>query len=270
MKKVTIQEARILQLQMLKYVDKICRENNIDYSLAHGTLLGAIRHKGFIPWDDDIDILLYRKEYDNLLQILSNDQEYNLLTINTHKYYLPFAKICDKKTQLRESIYPIVEGMGVFIDIFPIDNLPNNYDECIVLHKRLRKINKMVRYSVPRVYRNSSYLWKRIIKTILLTPYAIYCRIIGTKELLNRINKLLQKYEDIETSNVGFLMSHYGIKELFTKNMFLEYIDVEFENGKFMAIKNYDLYLKKLYGNYMEYPPIEKRTPHHVNVAEWV
>lgn len=271
--KVTIEEAKKLQVQMLKYIDKICQENSINYSLAHGTLIGAIRHKGFIPWDDDIDILLYRSEYDRLVSILdsqNNQGVYNLLTIKTPSYYLPYAKLCDNHTSLQEIGWPRVNGMGVFIDIFPIDNLPSSSKECFKLAKRLFNFKKRIRYSLPKIWYYSPYPWKRIIKFLLFSPYALYCKAIGTSRLLAQVDKLARKYNYIDTVKAGFLLSHYTTKEIFPRSILNEYIDVEFEGHYFKSIKDYDIYLKQLYGNYMELPPVEEQIPHHANVAVWI
>ena len=119
---MTLDEVKQVELEILEYVDKICKENNIQYSLAYGTMLGAVRHKGFIPWDDDIDILLKREEYEKLLRILysKTDEKYQVFSLKDEGYWYSYAKVTDTRTIIVEKNDRNMKEC-VYIDIFPID-----------------------------------------------------------------------------------------------------------------------------------------------------
>ena len=129
MKTINTEELKKIQVEILDYVDKFCEERNIKYSLYAGTLIGAVRHKGFIPWDDDIDIMMLRSDYERFLKELheEKDSRYKILDFRyDHSYHYAFAKVIDSKTQLREEVIDPYDGLGIYIDIFPIDVLPDN------------------------------------------------------------------------------------------------------------------------------------------------
>ena len=134
---ISLDEAKEKMLEMMCYIDKVCRENNIKYSLAYGTLIGAIRHKGFIPWDDDMDIMLTRDNYDKLIEIIKKDDKYDLLDFDSG-FILNFSKICCRNTlAIEKDKYRLkCDSIGVFVDIFPIDNLPEKEPK-----RHLRKIS---------------------------------------------------------------------------------------------------------------------------------
>ena len=110
---------------ILSYFDKVCRDNGLPYSLAFGTMLGAVRHKGFIPWDDDVDVCLLREDYEKLLEILKNNEDDRFKVIDSKindTYFYNVAKIVDTRTSLIEKKYKKIYGYGVYVDIFPLDN----------------------------------------------------------------------------------------------------------------------------------------------------
>ena len=137
MKKLTFSEYRKITLEVLKEIDKICEENQLYYSLGFGSLIGAIRHQGFIPWDDDIDIVMPREDYNKLEKII-NENEYNInfITLKTNSSTIfSYGKICMKGTKVIEANYRSVEGYGAFVDVFPIDNAPELLKERKIMSK---------------------------------------------------------------------------------------------------------------------------------------
>ena len=267
--KLSLEESKKTQVEILSYIDKKCKEHNIHYSLAYGTLLGAIRHKGFIPWDDDIDIMLLRKDYDTLLSLLSSDANYNLIYEKTNNNWYTYAKLCDKRTYLREDGYPEIERLGVFVDIFPMDFIPDNKLERFFYAKALYLFDRLIYTSVSKNFFRSTSFIKTIIKTILFTPLALVSKSIGTKKLVNTTLRLMQKYNDKNMSYVGFLPNKYGYKEVFPVDWFENLDTLEFEGHSLSVISDYQSYLSLLYGNYMQPPPEDKRVSNHVFTSYW-
>nr|MCR5207201.1 LicD family protein [Eubacterium sp.] len=126
MKELSLEEVKKTELEILIRFDEICKNNNIEYSLAYGTMLGAVRHNGFIPWDDDIDVFVKRSDYEKLLGLRYDDGRFEIKSHRySNNYYYPFAKMIDKNTDLDVS-WRLDKDMGVFIDIFPLDYHDNN------------------------------------------------------------------------------------------------------------------------------------------------
>jgi lipopolysaccharide cholinephosphotransferase len=280
--KLSLEESKKTQVEILLYIDKICKEHNIHYSLAYGTLLGAVRHKGFIPWDDDIDIMLLRNDYDILLRLLSSDADYNLVYEKTNNNWYTYAKLCDKRTYLREDGYPEIETLGVFVDIFPMDFIPDNKIERFFYAKTLYLFDRLIYTSVSKNFFRSTSFIKTIIKTILFTPLALVSKSIGTKKLVNTTLRLMQKHNallhckdtlqkcnDKNMNYVGFLPNKYGYKEVFPVDWFENLDTLEFEGYSLSVISEYKSYLSLLYKNYMQPPPEDKRVSNHVFTSYW-
>lgn len=258
-REVTLAEMREIQLDILRKVHKFCIEHSLRYSLGGGTLLGAIRHKGYIPWDDDIDIMMPRPDYTRFLQEFEG--VYSHLSLqhfgNDITCWIPFAKVYDNRTYLRERY----QQSGVYIDVFPIDGLPKQ-----------EKINAFIK--------KYNYLLYRIIKTTpvhlvtktYLTTIKYYIKrllFLGRNEYLHQFFVLVNENPFDTSENAGAICGVYGEKEIMRKDIFESFISVPFEGGKYMAIKEYDKYLKQHYGDYMSLPPKEKQVSHHEYKAYW-
>ena len=265
MKPIDINQMKEIELNILKYVDGICKENNIKYSLAGGTLLGAIRHQGFIPWDDDIDIILVRSEYERLIDILKRGKIYKLIYPEMDNYWHPFAKLVDPKTimVLEDKYETNIPDLGVYIDIFAVDGCPDERKNQISFQRSLRKELNDIRLSFFNSYNASGKRWKRIVKRVVLFPKFIYLRITGTPQKRKMaLLEHMKKYKLEESRYAGFLLSVYD-NEILPKEYYTDTIEVQFENGLFQGLKNYDEYLKALYHDYMILPPEEKRKSAH-------
>lgn len=246
----TIRDLQLALLNMLVDIDQICRENKIQYSLACGTALGAVRHHGFIPWDDDMDIMFLRSDYERFLEIappLLKKKGYTLQKDFSKTWPMPFSKVRKDNTTFIENYEPKIKmHQGIFIDLFPIDNLSDNpfFAFCqweffhLLVAQGLHK----------RGYKTDS-LKKKIL--MLLSP-------IFPQKLLKNIVMLPKK---INTKRVHSFFGSAVIRKhnYFSRDLFSEFIPVSFEGFELSLIKGYDTYLKTLYNNYMELPPLEKR-----------
>ena len=263
MKKIGLDELKAIELQMLQYIDQVCRNNNLTYFLAYGSLLGAVRHKGFIPWDDDIDLHMPHRDLEILESILnSTNSPYQLLTHNTRGYYYTFCKIVDKRTYIREHRFTEeIPQLGVYIDIFQFDGLPQ-----IDSDKHLESINKtraklaLYAYHGCRPRKNVFYFLKKKIEWLVIKSHDM-------SFYQQQMYELQRKYDYYVSENVVDVGSPY--RYTFPRCMFDEIIDAEFEGIKIRIPRAYDAYLTKAYGDYMALPPVEKRVTHHDFDAYW-
>lgn len=275
MRKVSSSENKEIVLGILSYIDNICRENSIEYSLGAGTLLGGIRNGGFIPWDDDGDVIVRRNEYDRLMKILKEDtnSQYGFMFEETSGYYYVFAKVYDKRTILK-TIAPQdakIQNLGVYVDIFPIDKVPSDKDKAIEFYKEAMNINYSMYMAIPGFYSHNNSFIKRCVKKVLYYP-KYKTAIKGQKDpeiwkerLLNKI----KSYEDSNESAAGFTLSEYAEHEYMDAEIFDGYEDITFEGIKYRRLKKYKRYLTALYGNYMQLPPEDKRKPKHAYIEFW-
>lgn len=258
--KKDMQRLRRVQLSILIEIDRLCRNNNIKYSLSGGTLLGAVRHKGYIPWDDDIDIMMMRSDYDKFCKIARNmnsDKFYFVDAYGYKEYGYTFSKMMARNTLMKEiSIAYNSAPDGVYVDIFPIDYCSEIESERKTDFNQIRKINR------DMLCRGRYYFGQPLFR---LTAF----RINGYLLRLIPKSYFLKKYERIiyssKSSNLvcSFSGTNKMEKETHQASIFSEYGDIEFEGHKFMAIVNYDKFLSTLYGDYMKLPPKEKQFSHH-------
>lgn len=243
-------------LIMFNKFHKICEENDLKYFMIGGTQLGAIRHKGFIPWDDDIDIGMPREDYNKFIN-LSYEKTLQDITISTHKnnnrYPYGYCKIYDKKTTLVEDVY-IKKGLigGIYIDVFRLDGIGDTTQKSYKVFKKINFLKKILGY------KNSNVKSKHLLKNIIHRLIRI---IINRKFIISKIDKKLYNWNDS-----AFVVNAYGAwgsKEIMKKDIFGTPTLYAFEGHEFYGVEKYDEYLSNLYGNYMELPSEEKRKTHH-------
>lgn len=260
MKKLSQNEIRQIEFELLKKFDTFCKENSIHYFLSNGTLLGAIKYKGFIPWDDDIDVLVPRVDYEKLLSLYRDDKRYKLFAFEKDsKYRFPFAKLCDLDTQKEEKNTDNGVKLGVDIDIFPLDAWENDLK---LAHREVRRINKKMFYLglTKLCWADSENQVKRAVKRVAM----IFFKIIGSKYFIKSIIKDCIKDEKKDSPYLGCKSwCIYGKREIIPANVFAENIEVEFEGKLFPAPIGYDAYLRSIYGDYEKDPPLEKQKTHH-------
>ncbi len=257
MNKITnLKDIQKIELEILKYFDTFCRENELKYFLAGGTLLGAVRHSGFIPWDDDIDIAMPREDYDKLLTIKKNiSSDYKLFSYNLEEnYYQNFYKLVDTRTYIEEEGENIVD-YGLFIDIFPIDGLGKSKLLANLRARRIVFLNRR-KHDVDYGIEKNFHGIKRLIQN--------YYFKIGSEEIYKRIMKIATKHSLSDSRYVGSIVGGAkGIKEVFLKEIYTGYIDMKFECYIFKGMKYYDAYLTRMYGDYMVLPDKSDQISNH-------
>lgn len=271
MKRITLQELKKIEFELLVAVHNICELNGFRYSLGGGTLLGAVRHKGFIPWDDDIDIMMPRPDYDAFIEYcISNKVPFGVLSWETDQTYVDLsAKIYDLKTVIEdENTENNKKQIGVNIDIFPIDGLGNTYEEAVkVFNATAFKRELLVAARWKRYFRSKTKPW--YYEPIRLFMFCI-SRFINKKKTFE---KVLKRYQNINFNEVEFAAAvggAYRKKEIFVRTLFTNYIDLLFEGHYFKAIADYDQYLSQIHGDYMKLPPEDRRKSHHTFNAFYI
>ena len=266
MQKLTQEERKEIIINILIELDKFCKKEKIHYFLTGGTLLGAIRHKGFIPWDDDADVAMLREDYERFNSTFNAEHEGNIKWINiynTKDYYLPFGKLIDTRTYLLED-YRFACGIGVYVDVFPIDNVG---DDKKIAAREIAK-RTLVEQLFPRKFEKISkeHSLKRnlaIIAASILPNNGYY--IAKKKEA--RIRKVSYKKNGKYVAN---LYGAYGENEITLKTNLEETKETEFEGHMLQIPAGYENYLHGLFGDYMQLPPVEERVTHHHDVAYWI
>ncbi len=260
MKELNLQELKDIEFDILKVFDAFCKENNIRYYFAYGTLLGAIRYKKFIPWDDDVDVLVPREDYERLISIFEDSEKYRLFSFEREANFLyPFAKLCDMTTRKIETGYDNGVELGVDIDIFPLDYWNNDLKKAKKESKRIGRY--MLFLSLSKLNKPDSVsLVKRFIKGIVM----FFCKMIGGKYFVDKINKATIRSEQKGSAYIGTKSwCVYGERNIIPASAFDGSVDVEFEGEMFPAPVDYDTYLTCLYGDYLPEPPKEKQKTHH-------
>lgn len=266
-KTISPEEMKKVELDILKKVAKICNDNNLRYCLASGTLLGAVRHKGFIPWDDDIDINMPRADYMRFLDIMDKNKYENLKAVslyNSEDYPYNFSKVIDTRTVLIEDDITGRKEIGVYIDIFPMDGLPSDIESSNKHYKKIRFYNTLRGLSVSKFVKSSK--WYKTVPRFLLYKLS---RAIGHRAILKRVDKIAMKYDFDKCEFAGVAVAGYGARERIHRDGFAKFINMQFEDGYFNAPAGYEEYLSSLYGDYMKLPPEEKRVTHHNFEAYW-
>lgn len=253
MRELSLDEIKSIELDMLINFDRICRKNGIKYSITYGTLLGAIRHKGFIPWDDDIDVMMSRDEYEKFLKVWK-DGKYKLMTSRKDCDFWPlFSRITDPRTHLDP---PKICNHGVWVAVIPYDKIPDDEKICQKHLKRVRRGMRLFEAKRSNYPVNGS---ESLPKKMAIAALEFLLRFIPFYTLAKRVERIKTKYRKTDAKRVNPWISRIIVDA----SIFDEYVDVEFEELMVMAIKQCDYFLQYMYGDYMKLPPLEERVPKH-------
>ena len=261
-----INEAHNLLYDTLCYFDDFCKKNKIQYFLSNGSLLGAAKYGDFIPWDDDVDVFLFRDDYDRLMKLSDiNNERFRLLCVEQiPQWRMPYAKLSCEDTVVKEGDYNFGTEVGLSVDIFPIDN----WSSCSFIAKMQSLECELLKRLLVCSIGGDFSTKKTGIKRFILKMIWKAGRKIGNEELqrklLNKANKT-----NCKSKYVGCrVWTSHMTGEIIPSDYFLETVYLDFRNRKFPAIGNYEDYLSKLYGKWKEELPLVKQHSNH-EITVW-
>lgn len=246
-------------LEMLSFFDSYCQENNITYYVAGGTLLGAMRHQGFIPWDDDIDVVVPRPDYEKLMKSFSDKEGKYILESpydGNDDFLFTYSKLYDRTTTVSENVRPICTR-GLYIDIFPLDGIGD--DDWVNNYKQFDRLNMLMMTRTCSVRKGRGFAKNCSIILMRLVPQFI----LNNKKLSIKLDKKASKFSYENSKYAGNLMGAYRYKEIMEKHIFGKPVRLKYEDIYVNAPEKSVEYLKHIYGKWGELPPENKRGGAH-------
>lgn len=264
-KAIELNELKLIQLNILTSMDKFCRTNGIKYSLGCGSMLGAARHKGYIPWDDDIDIYLLREEYEKLVDAFPDEFENVKLASlqRDKKWNRAYSKAYDCRTEMRDAGNKYRIGVG--IDVYPIDTVPENQEEWLRYDKRRRRFQRLYEWKISMIFRKGRDWWKYLflpITKLCLLPFSVRC-------IAQFLERYSMKYRGTNSPYVFECCQGLIQKRPFKRSTLDNIIDIPFEDRIVCGMRDYDEYLSNAYGDWRKLPSEDKRVVHHFFDAWW-
>ena len=258
---MTIEEIRQKQLAITDYIDSVCEKAGLHYSLSYGTLLGAVRHKGFIPWDDDLDVMMVRKDYEAFIKAVKSDNNPNFHLLYQENTWFPWVKIIASDTYIIERDDYHIKDYGIWVDVFPYDEVPDpNTKEAERFHKkyntllRMAKIRALGYENVKRRSALSAFLFVITHTLLLPLPYNYFGK---------KVDKLAQKYNGKNTGYIAYSGSETVKQKSIRPPVFEGTVRLPFEDRNYVCIKQFDEYLTSIYGDYMTPPSKANQTTDH-------
>ncbi len=264
MKELSLREIQLVEFEVLKKLAELCDKLNLRYYLFYGTLLGAVRHQGFIPWDDDVDVAMPRPDYEILLDYCAKHAEelapYRLMNCRTDKQYIyPIARLCDTRYQV--DYEGVVEyGLGLFVDIYPLDGCGNTPEEAVAVHKMTHKAQALT--SLAGLDKFKPSLSGGLLRS--LAKFAGYCyvKLRGAQHFAVMADKKAMSV-DYETSKYISCTVWFDMYQWCEKDLFDPAETLIFEGHAFPVPAGADRLMQEWYGDYMQLPPQEEQVGHH-------
>lgn len=255
-------------LSILKEFHRFCVENHLRYSLEGGTLLGAVRHKGFIPWDNDVDVMMPRPDYNRFVSLYKDNDHYVCFADERKNCFIAYARLADvKNTLVRPATIWANRVTGCWIDIFPVDGVESDKNDYIKFTKQVHRLSRRVFLSRDVKGGLSSCMtfsrkWKYLLKRLFFNSKSIYYYLYQHIALCHRF--------EYDRSDYVSIVAYTGDSKLFfPRSIMDEYIQLPYEDTFFFSIKQYDLYLRSEFGNYMQLPPENERMIHDQHRYYW-
>ena len=261
MKRLELKDIKQIELNMLLEVDQFCKKNNIKFYLIGGTLLGAVRHKGFIPWDDDIDIGMPRPDFERFVRLAPEYFKSKNLSVQNgdgqnRECLYPYCQIWDLNTRIKRKYTNLSKYL--WLDVLVIDGLPENERDVVQIYKSCHFYSEIIQME-NTVLGEGTTFFRKCAKFVLKPLACLY----GSQRALRKIIETAKKNEYENSKYVGVVTGGlYGAGERMLKSEFEIPVEVEFEGHIFPACSCWDSYLTGIYGDYMQLPPPEKRKVH--------
>lgn len=262
MKILSLKDVQQIELKILLDFQSFCNDNGLRFYLCCGTMLGAARHKGFIPWDDDIDVMMPRTDYIRLFKLIKINNpflpDYDFYSPELGNANYPFSKLVYLKSHVEQEYLEDESISHIWIDIMPVDGLPNDPNKIKKIYRKIRRIRKMLMLCLAKPGKATTFS-KKVAKMIL-TPIS---KLVGAKRWCKLMNDISMRLSFDESDFVGVITwGLYNEKEACYRKKFEKEVLVEFEGYNFPAISCWNEYLSNIYGDYMQLPPEEKRKIH--------
>ena len=282
MNEIDLKTIKDLSLSMIKDIAAFCDEHSLRYYLAYGTMLGAVRHHGFIPWDDDVDLMMPRPDYEKFVSLYNqSNARYQVYSIDTtEEYTYTMAKVFDTHTMMVDkTLWKPFPMAGVFVDIFPMDGLPEGEQEQAKHFDKQQWLNLLFRGSAMKFTFSNRYAdsksqfatLKVYVRTLLKFGAITLMHALPTTKLIHKINDSAKKY-DYETSKFVSIVvdcDSENKREVYPKELFDKRVKYPFEDTEVYGVEDYDFYLTHLYNEYMVAPPADRCVPHHNYNVYW-
>lgn len=262
MRQLTLREIQLEEVKLLSYFDQFCKKHDLKYSLVYGTLIGAARHKGFIPWDDDIDVAMPRPDYEKLLllnksfnrgaiKLIADDLDHSLDA--TYAAVINCDIVC-------ENMYSTTKrSQFLWIDIFPVDGFVEDTGKMEEIYKQSQFLQKVVSLASAKLFKGKTVF--HMLGKLVLSPL---CRLYGVNRCLRKMDSLAKTYPYEKSKYVGVIAWGEGVKEKLLKKDFENMTKIEFEGEFFSVMSCWKQYLKNMYDDYTQLPPVEMRIGHNI------
>ena len=268
MQEMTLRELQLFALEILKDVNDFCSKNHIKYSLYGGSMLGAVRHHGFIPWDDDIDLVMPREDYEKFCSLYHSDKYILTNRAKDSSFQLAYARVCDVNRTLYKAVEPCSKhSTGVWIDVFPADGCPPAEEDIPGFYKYNSELfheTEKVRWTLlPLTSVFGRYGFVKTIKELLSLSYRkMYYQLTEKKHYwVNKLIETNKTYPFGSTSHWSCFTFFYKHPVYFPQDTFARCDMMSFEDASFPVMCGWDAVLSTLYGDYMQFPPAEQQKP---------